>query len=117
MSALSQMADDDLRVRRALGHKLDNAGRLLPRLVAYLEAVGAETITLEVALDWAQQPDLRHSSTTVWAQRMTVARGFARHLAGIDARTQVPPVGLLPYHKRRRVPYLYSAAEIASLMT
>ncbi len=117
MSALSQTADDYLRLRRTLGHKLDNAGRLLPRLVAYLEAVGAETITLEAALAWAQQPDLVHASTTVWAQRMTVARGFARHLAGSDARTQVPPVGLLPYHKRRRVPYLYSAADIDSLLT
>jgi integrase len=117
MSALSQTAADYLRLRRALGHKLDNAGRLLPRFVAYLEAVGAETITLEAALAWAQQPELHHASTTVWAQRMTVARGFARHLAGIDPRTQVPPVSMLPYHKHRRLPYLYSLADIASLMS
>src|SRR3989442_14796110 len=48
---------------------------------------------------------------------MTVARGFARHLAGIDPHTQVPPVGMLPYHKQRRIPYLYSSADVAALMT
>ena len=49
MSTLSQIADDYLQLRHALGHKLDDAGRLLPRLVAYLEGTGAQTITLEVA--------------------------------------------------------------------
>jgi integrase/recombinase XerD len=116
MSTLSQIADDYLQLRHALGHKLGDAGRLLPRLVAYLEATGAETITLEAALAWAQQPDLQ-SDSTIWARRMTVARGFARHLAGIDPRTQVPPIGMLPYHKRRRIPYLYSSADVTALMT
>jgi len=116
MSALSQTAHDYLRLRRALGHKLNNARRLLPRLVDYLEAAGAESITVETAIAWAQLPDL-HPSSNVWAQRMTVARGFARHLAGIDPRTQVPPVGILPYRKHRRVPYLYSSADIAALMS
>jgi integrase len=116
MSTLSQIADDYLQLRHALGHKLDDAGRLLPRLVAYLEANGAQTITLEAALAWAQQPDLQSDSTT-WARRMTVARGFARHLAGIDPHTQVPPVTMLPYHKHRRIPYLYSLADVAALMT
>jgi integrase len=115
MSALGQMADDYLQLRRALGHKLKEAGRLLPRFVAYLEVSGAETITLESAVAWAQQPDAR-PTTTVWASRMTVARGFARYLAGVDPRTQVPPVGILPWQKHRRVPYIYSAAEIAALM-
>jgi len=32
-------------------------------------------------------------------------------------RTQVPPVGMLPYHKHRRIPYLYSLADVAALMT
>jgi integrase/recombinase XerD len=115
MTALSQTADDYLRLRRALGHKLADAGRLLPRLVAYLESNDLETITIESALDWAQQPDADPSST-VWVSRMAVARGFARHLAGSDPRTQVPPVGMLPSRRHRRVPYIYSSAEIASLV-
>ena len=116
MSILSQTAADYLQLRRAFGHKMDEAGRQLPRFVAYLEATGTHTITLESAMAWAQQPTLQPNSS-VWASRMTVARGFARYLAGIDARTQVPPVGLLPYRKHRRSPYLYSLEDVASLMS
>ena len=47
---------------------------------------------------------------------MTVARGFARHMAGIDPRTQVPPLGLLPYRQRWRPPFIYSDADIQALM-
>jgi integrase/recombinase XerD len=115
MTTLGQTADDYLRLRRALGHKLADAGRLLPRLVAYLETNDLETITIEAAMAWAQQPDSDPTST-VWVSRMAVARGFARHLAGRDPRTEVPPVGILPGRRHRRVPYIYSSAEIASLM-
>ena len=38
MSDLSGQADDYLRLRRALGHKLDDVHRLLPRFVAALPA-------------------------------------------------------------------------------
>jgi integrase len=115
MTTLSQTADDYLRLRRSLGHKLADAGRLLPRLVAYLESNDLATITIEAAMAWAQQPDADPTST-VWVSRMAVARGFARHLAGRDSRTEVPPVGILPVRRHRRVPYIYSSAEIASLM-
>ena len=116
MTTLGQTADDYLRLRRALGHKLADAGRLLPHLVSYLESIGLETITIEAALDWARQPDVDPTST-VWLSRMAVARGFARHLAGSDPRTQVPPTGMLSSRRHRRVPYIYSSAEITSLMT
>jgi integrase/recombinase XerD len=114
MSTLGQAADDYLRLRRALGHKLDDAGRLLPRFVAYLETIGAPTVTIQAALAWAQQPDAQPGST-VWARRMTIARGFARHLAGIDPRTEVPPAGLVTCRKHRRMPYIYSPADIAAV--
>ncbi len=115
MTALSQTANDYLRLCRTLGHKLADAGRLLPRLVTYRESNGLETITIEAAMAWAQQPDADPTST-VWVSRMAVARGFARHLAGRDSRTEVPPVGILPSRRHRRVPYIYSSTEIVSLM-
>ncbi len=31
---------------------------------------------------------------------MTVARGFARPMAGVDARTEVPPPGLISSRQR-----------------
>ncbi len=76
MSAFAQHASEYLRLRRALGHELADAARLLPRFVAYLDATGASAITIEAALAWAQRPDAG-PATSVWARRMTVARGFA----------------------------------------
>jgi integrase/recombinase XerD len=115
MSAWAGRAEEYLRIRRMLGHELAEAARLLPRFVAYLDHVGAEVITVEAALAWAQQPQARPGGK-VQAVRMTVARGFARHMAGIDPRTQVPPLGLLPYRKRWRPPFIYSDADIQALM-
>jgi integrase len=47
---------------------------------------------------------------------MTVARGFARHMAGIDPRTEVPPLGLIPSRQRWRPPFIYSEADVDALM-
>jgi integrase/recombinase XerD len=115
VSALSVAAEDYLRLRRSLGHELAEAHRLLPRFVAYLESVGAETVTVETALGWAQQPDV-DPARSVWPRRMTIARGFARHMASIDPRTEIPPLGLIPSRQRWRPPYIYSTAEVEALM-
>lgn len=64
LSALGQAAADYLRLRRHLGHKLDEAGRLLPRFVAYLDAIGAPTVTVATALAWATQPT--STRTAAW---------------------------------------------------
>jgi integrase/recombinase XerD len=115
MSALDQAAEQYLALRRSLGHQLADAGRLLPRFVAYLEQHQAETVTIEAALAWAQQPDVNPAST-VWARRLTVARGFACHMAGVDPRTQIPPAGLIGYRQRRRPPFVFSTADVAAVM-
>jgi integrase/recombinase XerD len=96
MSALEQALGDYLQLRRSLGHELADAAWLLPGLVAYLEGHGTQTVTIEAALAWAQQSQTG-LATTVGPRRMTAARGFARYLTGIDASTEVPPLGLMPY--------------------
>jgi integrase len=116
VSALSEAAEEYLQLRRGLGHDLAEAQRLLPRFVAYLDAIGAPTVTNEAALAWAQQPESDPQSS-VWPRRMTVARGFARHMAGIDARTEIPPLGLIPSRQRWRPPFIYSPADVAALTT
>jgi integrase/recombinase XerD len=115
MSRLSQHAEDYLRLRQALGHQLADAARLLPRFVAHLEATGATTITVENALGWVQRPDANPTSS-VWLRRMTVVRGFARHMSGIDAATEIPPLGLVSFRQRWRPPFIYSPGDIESLM-
>ena len=45
---------------------------------------------------WPGRPHRTSTRPARAARRMTIARGFARHLAGIDERTEVPPLGLIP---------------------
>ena len=115
MTALAEAADDYLRLRRSLGHDLAEAHRLLPRFVAYLGEIGASTVTIDAALGWALQPDV-DPQTSIGPRMMTIARGFARHMAAIDALTEIPPHGLIPSRQRWRPPFIYTMADIAALM-
>jgi integrase/recombinase XerD len=117
MTRLHQAAEEYLRIRRALGFKLDTAGRLLPQFLDYLESVGSATITIEHALRWATLPS--DANPIWWGVRLTVVRGFARYRQAIDPATEIPPRALLPVGtgQRRPTPYIYSDEEIIRLMT
>lgn len=113
MSELRQAAADYLRIRRAFGYKLERAGEMLPRFIDYLEANGADTITIELALAWATPSDIKPAT---WQRRLIVVRGFARYLQTIDPRAEVPPADILPSTPTRPAPHIYSEAEIHALM-
>lgn len=116
MSALSDAAVDYLRLRNCLGHDLAEYHRLLPRLVAFLDDACLPTVTVAAALEWANAPEV-DPSTTMAARRMTIARGFARHMAGLDPRTEIPPFGLVASRRRRHEPFIFSSADIDTLLT
>jgi integrase/recombinase XerD len=116
MSALADAAADYLRLRNRLGHELAEYHRLLPRFVAFLDDAGLETVTVAAALAWVNAPDVDPSGT-VASHRMTIARGFARHMAGLDANTEIPPFGLVSSRRRRHEPYIFSPNDIDTLMT
>lgn len=113
MSALALHARDYLALRNSLGHKLAEAAWLLPKFVAYLDAAGMATVTVEAALAWSVEAT---PGTEMGSRRLRVARGFARHMAGIDSTTQIPPLGLLPSRQHWRPPFIYSPADIDALM-
>src|SRR6266480_1563750 len=114
MSALDAHVEDYLRLRRALGYKLERHGMLLPKLVAYLKAAGATTVTSELAIAWARLPE--RARPNHWAARLAVVRGFARYLQTIDPATEVPPPGVFPARRHRPTPYLWSQEEIRRLL-
>lgn len=103
-----------LLLRRALGYRLERAGKLLPQYLDYLEEIGADTITTERALAWATLP--AGGSRRWWAFRLSIVRGFAHYLHTLDPRTEVPPSDLLPNRPPRATPYLYTDEEIAALI-
>jgi integrase len=115
MTDFDQAVADYLAVRRALGYKLEENAKQLRGFVAYLHAVEAPVVTTELAIAWATQP--RTSTPVWWARRLAMVRGFARHLKAIDAQTEIPPVGVLPYRCRRTDPYRYSDTDVDALMS
>lgn len=114
MTPLAQAIQDYLALRRGLGFKLRDAGICLVKFAAFLDARGARHITTALALEWIQQSHSAQPAT--WAQRLGHIRSFARHHKASDPQTEIPPPALLPFQPQRARPYLYSEAEIASLL-
>jgi integrase/recombinase XerD len=114
MTMLQESLVDYLAIRRRLGFEMPQDGRLLEGFVAFLEQAGAPRITAALALAWARLPVDAHPHR--WRQRLSVARGFARHVATIDPTSEVPSTDLLPGHRSRIAPYIYTEEEIAALM-
>lgn len=114
MSAFDRHVRDYLQLRRSLGFKLTFEGQVLPQLAAYLDSAAAPALTAELAIAWAGQP--QGVQPISLAHRLGAARVFARYLQTIDPATEVPPQGVWPPVTRRPVPYLWSDAEIRSLL-
>ena len=114
MSGLAGHVEDYLRLRRALGFKLRFPGQVLPSLAAYLEAAGATTVTAELAIAWAGQPQGVHP--IVWSHRLGAARGFARYLKAVDPAAEIPPAGIWPTVAPRRQPVIFTDGDITRLI-
>ena len=113
MKSWSEHLEDYLRLRRHLGYKLVKAGHELRKFVALLEREKASSITTKLALQWAQSTTCRQSQ----ADRLGLVRGFARHLSALVPCTEVPPEGLIWFHRHRKAPYLYRDEEVRRLIT
>ena len=114
MTKLRKALEDYLAVRRAMGFKLHLAGRLLHRFVEFAEQKKSSFITTKLALEWAIQP--KDAQPAQWANRLGMVRNFAKYHSTVDPRTEIPSEDLLPYHYRRKPPYIYTDAEISKLI-
>ena len=114
MNTLRQALNEYLALRQAMGFKLQEESRLLPRFIDFLDAHGKTFITTDMAVRWATQ--CRATQPVEWARRLRFVRIFARYRSATDPRTQIPPTGLLPYRARRAEPYIYNDDEINRLL-
>jgi len=114
MSRLDAAVEDYLALRHGLGFTLKGARPLLADFAEFLDRNGADSVTTDLAVAWATAPT--GANPIWWRQRLGTVREFARYLATIDPRTQIPAEDLLPARYSRRTPYLYSEAEITALM-
>lgn len=106
--------DRYLSVRRSLGYGLGTAERVLRRFVDYADAQGARHVTTDLFLRW--QDAFGDAGRQTWGARFGMVRLFAQWLHGLDADHEVPPRGLVPYRYRRTRPYIYSEAEITTII-
>jgi integrase/recombinase XerD len=114
MKTLHPALADDLALRHAMGLQWSEARTLLPPFVDVLDQHGPPFIATDWAGCGATQP--RQVQPADWARRLRWVRGLARDHSAIDPRTEIPPTDLLPYRPQRRVPSLYSDAEMAPLL-
>jgi len=101
-----------VNMRQGLGYKFQRQAQRLGDFVSFMEKRKAVTITTKLAVKWATLP---HDCNASWASRLAAVRGFARHVASLNPKTEVPPPGILPPLKRAK-PYVYSDEEIAALL-
>lgn len=113
--ALHEALGDYLAMRQALGYRLVRPEKMLNQFLDHLDCTGVTVMTSEAALAWACLP--AGGDVNWWAYRLSVVRGFARYLHGLDPTVEVPATDLLPCRARRASPYLYSTADIAALLT
>ena len=114
MKPLRQTIDDYIALRRNLGFKLRRMAEGLREFAIFLEQKAAPYVTTELAMEWAILPT--HHQPSDWAQRLGFVRVFARHWHATDPRTEIPPMGLLPFRPQHARPYLCSELEIQNLL-
>lgn len=103
-----------LVTRRGLGYELKSEETQLQSFARFADAHAAGHLTLALAVAWARAA--RRADPFTWARRMEVLRGFARYCLVIDSATVIPPPQLFGRAHRRRVPHIYTDAELSALL-
>lgn len=100
MSRLRTALERYIGMRQGLGYKYDGPAKRLSEFVAFMESRGAETITVDQAMEWVSSMGRQPS----WSIRLADVRCFAQHLTHFDPLTEVPPSDAVP-PARRTKPY------------
>lgn len=112
MTKLQDGLEAFLRTKRSLGFKPTSDEGRLRSFLTFMEERDAPIITGKLAVEWACSA----AGPATWAIRLSAVRTFARYLANIEPRTEVPPTGIFPQHRRPQ-PHIYTAAEIQAILS
>lgn len=105
-----------LAQRRGLGFQLKPAEYLLRQFCGWLEVRGkTDSFTIDDAVQWAR--DRPEAAPVWWSQRLTAVRPFAAWLNARGAAAPVIPAAMLPARTTRRVPFIYSQADLDRLLS
>jgi integrase len=112
--SLFRQAQGYLEYRRALGFDLRFSGKLLLRFARFVDRSGWRgPLTTELILRWVHLP--KTAAKSYKANRLSIARSFARYLAARDGQTQVPDWRLIPKIFRHR-PHLFGEPQLRQLL-
>jgi integrase/recombinase XerD len=112
---LSTHLNNYLAVRRSLGYDLSFSERVLRRFTDFADAQGAGVVTTNLFLQWKEHFGSANNNT--WFNRLSMVRGFATWLQGIDPKNEIPPAGLVSGKYCRARPYIYTSEQIVEIIT
>jgi integrase len=101
-----------LALRRTGGFAMSNAEYLLRSFARFAAARGERHVRATTLIDWASQsPSLAQRHT-----RYQAVCNFVSQLRLEDPGHELPPPNYFGYKKTRRIPHIYSPAEVSRLM-
>ncbi len=104
--------DNYLALRRGAGYVLSNVEYLLRSFAMFATDRQEHQIRTATVIDWASQALSRAQRHT----RYQAVCHFAHHVRLEDPQHELPPPSHFGYRKTRRVPHIYSPAEIDRLI-
>lgn len=109
---LMAAVDTYLVVRRAAGFELKAAEAYLRSFARFAAARGETHVIAQTAIDWAATV----AGEAQRRNRLRTVNRFARFMYAEDARHEIPPADLFCGRRQRPTPYIFSAAEIRSIV-
>jgi len=109
---MRQVIEAYLAVRRTSGFKLKNDDYLLHSYARFAAERGELRVRMATAVAWAA----RSTSAAQRDVRLKCVCRFARFVRLEDEGHELPPAGHFACHKPRRLPYLYTDAELERLI-
>jgi integrase/recombinase XerD len=110
--AMIHVIEAYLAVRRIGGFELKNDDYLLRSYARFAAERGEGHVRTATAIQWASQS----KSVAQRDVRLKSVCRFARFVRLEDEGHELPPMGHFAYHKTRRLPYIYSGAELERLI-
>ena len=108
-------AKEYLAHRRSLGFELKTSGPILLEFARFADRAGHHgPLKTELILRWVARSNSH--STQYRSARLSIVRGFARHIAARDGCSEVPDARIIASGCRRRQPHIYTDKQVRDLI-
>lgn len=109
---LIEAVESYLKVRHAAGFDLKYTEKVLRRFSQFGADRGEKHVHAQTAMEWATLA----ASPGERSRRLKAIIRFARYAKAEDDRPEIPPDGIFGYHKKRRVPFIFSPTDVSHIV-